>query len=309
LLIFLVLNTAFYRKNLQFFTLLDNYIINRNISKGKNNFLIPTDNLVPLSSGSDNNSLNSNSISAISEIIDQSNIDSSYTDNHPSESLQTPHNTLSVTQEFTEFFSTNPKRSISKVAPSLLSSASSTHVAQRLCTDQSESANMSVPDLPIPANQPFQFDSHANTPAWALAFQQQFREYDGKFAQYNDRLAKMEQLVAENAQLRATLSETQVALEEAQLLIQSLQKVSTPSASLPVVTTNDPLPALPSSSGKVPTYAGVAKVAALTSPVPKKRKRQAGGPLPRRAVAMLTRLVSPPTGATPGYQYVYYRFL
>jgi hypothetical protein len=165
---------------------------------------------------------------------------------------------------------------------------------------------MSTPDVPTPADQSFQFDSHVNTPAWALAFQQQFREYDGKFAQYNDRLAKMEQLVAENAQLRATLSETQVALEKAQLLIQSLQTVSPSSASSPVVPTKDPLPALPSSSGKVQTYAGVAKVATFSTRAPKKRKRPAGGPPPRRAVALLTRLVSPPTGATPGYQYIYY---
>jgi hypothetical protein len=131
--------------------------------------------------------------------------------------------------------------------------------------------------------------------------------YDGKFTQYNDRLAKMEQLVAENAQLRATLNETQVALEEAQLLIQSLQNVSTSSAaSLPVESTKTPLSALPLSSDKVPTYAGVAKVAAQNSPTPKKRKRPAGGPPPRRAIASLSRLVSPPTGATPGYQYVYY---
>jgi hypothetical protein len=168
---------------------------------------------------------------------------------------------------------------------------------------------MSNSDLPAPANHSFQFDSHVNTPAWALAFQQQFREYDGKFAQYNDRLAKMEQLVAENAQLRATLSETQVALEEAQLLIQRLQNGSTSSASSassasssspPATSTLTPPPAV------VKTYANVAKVAAQSNPAPKKRKRPAGGPPPRRAIASLTRLLSPPTGATPGYQYVYY---
>jgi cell shape-determining protein MreC len=163
-------------------------------------------------------------------------MDSSSTDNHPSESLQTQNNTLKATQQLPEFFSANPKRSISKVVPSLLSSTSSTHTAQHLRTDQSESVNMSAPDSTSPADQSFQFDSHVNTPAWALAFQQQFHEYDGKFAQYNDRLAKMEQLVAENAQLRATLNETQVALEEAQLLIQSLQNGSNSSALSPVAT-------------------------------------------------------------------------
>jgi hypothetical protein len=79
-------------------------------------------------------------------------------------------------------------------------------------------------------------------------------------------------LLAENAQLRATLSETQVALEDAQLTIQRLQNGSLSSASSPAAVKS-------------------------TSPPP---------PPPRRAVAMLTRLVSPPTGATPGYQYVYY---
>jgi hypothetical protein len=113
----------------------------------------------------------------------------------------------------------------------------------------------------------------------------------------------MEQLVAENAQLRATLSETQVALEDAQLTIQRLQKGSPSSASSPAAVKSTSSPPPPPVA---PSYANVAKVAAQTNPAPKKRKRPAGGPPPRRAVAMLTRFVSPPTGATPGYQYVYY---
>jgi hypothetical protein len=252
-------------------------------------------------SGSNHYSSNSNSISTISNIKDRSNIDPSSTDNQPSDLLQTPQNSSSVTQQFTEFFSANPKRSISKVAPSLFSTPSSTHTAQRFRTDQSESANMSTPS---PADTSFEFDVHSDNPAWAINFQKQFREYDGKFAQYDARLTKMEQLVAENAQLRATLSETQVALEEAQLLIQCLQNGSPSSASSPVAvkSTSPPPPPPP----VAPSYANVAKVAAQTNPAPKKRKRPAGGPPPRRAIASLSRLVSPPTGAAPGYQYVYY---